>query len=212
MTWAALVFVVVAAATILLGWKTDLLRDNTPADFAPAVPAKGEFRRTYSLAQTQMAWWFCIIIASYVYIWSNQTTAGPILNSGALVLLGIGTGTALGAAIIEQTKTGTMTTLNAFNLAVMAQNATPSAQNLALVNQLAQKLASINFFDDILTDVNGICLHRFQTLAWTFVLGVIFLADVLKNDAMPVFDSTTLAVLGISGGTYLGFKIPEQPS
>jgi hypothetical protein len=28
---------------------------------------------------------------------------------------------------------------------------------------------------------------------------------------LPPFDTTILALIGISGGTYLGFKIPEQP-
>jgi len=27
---------------------------------------------------------------------------------------------------------------------------------------------------------------------------------------MPDFDTTTLALMGISSGTYLGFKIPEK--
>jgi len=27
---------------------------------------------------------------------------------------------------------------------------------------------------------------------------------------MPEFDNTLLALMGISSGTYLGFKIPEQ--
>jgi hypothetical protein len=29
---------------------------------------------------------------------------------------------------------------------------------------------------------------------------------------MPVFNTTLLALLGISNGAYLGFKVPEQSS
>jgi len=73
-------------------------------------------------------------------------------------------------------------------------------------------LASKNFFNDILTDVNGVSLHRFQALIWTIVLGAVFLIEVVVEEKMPEFDPYVLGVLGISAGTYLGFKIPEQPS
>jgi hypothetical protein len=29
---------------------------------------------------------------------------------------------------------------------------------------------------------------------------------------MPDFDNTLLALMGVSSGTYLGFKIPEKPA
>lgn len=50
--------------------------------------------------------------------------------------------------------------------------------------------------------------HRFQMLAWTMLLGFIFVAKVLDDRAMPEFSPMTLALLGISAGTYLGFKLP----
>ncbi|MEA3209611.1 MAG: hypothetical protein QOE70_2668 [Chthoniobacter sp.] len=50
--------------------------------------------------------------------------------------------------------------------------------------------------------------HRFQMLAWTMLLGFIFVAKVLDERAMPEFSPMTLALLGISAGTYLGFKLP----
>jgi hypothetical protein len=51
--------------------------------------------------------------------------------------------------------------------------------------------------------------HRFQMLAWTLLLGFVFVAKVLGDRAMPEFNTMTLSLLGISAGTYLGFKIPE---
>ncbi|HKV39453.1 MAG TPA: hypothetical protein VJX67_09585, partial [Blastocatellia bacterium] len=39
--------------------------------------------------------------------------------------------------------------------------------------------------------------------------GVIFCVEVYKNLSMPQFDPTLLALMGISAGTYLGFKFPE---
>ena len=69
---------------------------------------------------------------------------------------------------------------------------------------------SESFFKDILTDANGITLHRFQIVIWTVVLGALFVYGVYRELAMPEFSGTLLALMGISSGTYLGFKIPER--
>jgi hypothetical protein len=64
---------------------------------------------------------------------------------------------------------------------------------------------------DILSDSDGkIVLHRFQIVVWTFVLGVMFVTSVVTQLTMPEFSSTLLATMGISSGTYLGFKFPEK--
>ncbi len=63
---------------------------------------------------------------------------------------------------------------------------------------------------DLLTDANGAALHRFQLAAWTLVLAVIFLHRVYTDLAMPELDGTLLALMGISNGTYIGFKVPEK--
>ncbi len=69
---------------------------------------------------------------------------------------------------------------------------------------------SAGLLTDILTDVNGISFHRFQMLIWTIVLVVVFLSGVFHNLAMPPLDEKLLALMGISAGTYLGFKFPEK--
>jgi hypothetical protein len=51
-----------------------------------------------------------------------------------------------------------------------------------------------------------IAFHRFQIVVWTLILGVVFVSEVLTKLAMPVFDTTLLTLMGISSGTYLGFK------
>jgi len=70
--------------------------------------------------------------------------------------------------------------------------------------------ASDGFWNDILTDANGVSLHRFQMLVWTVVLAGVFLRGVYDDLAMPQFNGTLLALMGITSGTYLGLKIPEQ--
>ena len=60
-----------------------------------------------------------------------------------------------------------------------------------------------------MSDANGVNFHRFQMVAWTLVLGVIFAETVRRKLAMPDFDNTVLGLMGLSAGTYLGLKITE---
>ena len=66
-----------------------------------------------------------------------------------------------------------------------------------------------NFLLDILSDANGVSFHRFQIAAWTLVLGIIFIIQVYNVLAMPVFNGSLLALLGISAGTYVTLKTQE---
>jgi hypothetical protein len=67
------------------------------------------------------------------------------------------------------------------------------------------------FIADIFSDANGsFGLHRFQIVVWTVVLGIIFSVSVVTELQMPDFSTTLLATMGISAGTYLGFKFPEK--
>jgi hypothetical protein len=62
---------------------------------------------------------------------------------------------------------------------------------------------------DLLAENNLISFHRFQIFVWTLILGVMFVANVYNQLAMPEFSATLLGLLGISAGTYVGFKLPE---
>jgi hypothetical protein len=64
------------------------------------------------------------------------------------------------------------------------------------------------FFLDLLRERSSVDFHRFQMMTWTLILGVIFIFGVFQQLAMPKFDATLLALMGISSGTYLGFKWP----
>jgi hypothetical protein len=63
---------------------------------------------------------------------------------------------------------------------------------------------------DLLAENNLISFHRFQIFVWTLVLGIMFVANVYNELAMPQFSATLLGLLGISAGTYVGFKLPES--
>ncbi len=62
---------------------------------------------------------------------------------------------------------------------------------------------------DLLSEGGLISFHRFQIFVWTLVLGIIFTVSVYNELAMPEFSATLLGLLGISAGTYVGFKLPE---
>ncbi|MEO8622274.1 MAG: hypothetical protein ABI625_14485 [bacterium] len=136
----------------------------------------------YSLGRVQMAFWFVLVVLSFVYIWLI-TNGWDTINTTVLGLIGIGTGTALGAQLID---------------------GTPDDQP-PVVRE------SKHFIPDVLQDGDGYAFHRVQMFIWTIVLGILFLYSVWQRLSMPEFSATLLGLLGISGGTYIGFKIPETP-
>jgi hypothetical protein len=69
--------------------------------------------------------------------------------------------------------------------------------------------ASAGFLRDLISDDRGVvALDRLQVMVWTLVLGGIFLSSVFAYLTMPEFSATMLALMGISSGTYIGFKLP----
>ena len=83
-------------------------------------------------------------------------------------------------------------------------------QQLRTLSASQSPTVSSGFLRDILADASGYSFHRFQIFAWTIVLGIIFLSTVYNNLTMPEFSSTLLGLMGLSAGTYIGFKFPEQ--
>ena len=206
---------------------SEVLRDKDPIDF-PGVPsavpplAPLKIQRTYSLSQSQMVWWFWIVTGSFIYLFlknftgdlSHFDTLGGLQDSG-LILMGVGAGTAFGAAIIEQSRKDKGQALTDYNNAVCqltdpACQAVLFANPMQVIHESAEKLKSDGFFADVLSDANGVSLHRFQSFAWTAILGVLFLVGVFgSGKSMPTLSPQELTLLGISAGTYLGLKIPE---
>jgi len=96
-------------AIVLLIWlfarlahHSDILRDSgrPPSGLAPNGRPH---RRPFSLSRCQMAFWFFLVIVSYLLIW-QITNAIDIVNETVLGLIGIGAGTALGAAAVDASK------------------------------------------------------------------------------------------------------------
>ena len=105
---------------------------------------------------------------------------------------------------------------SARNVAMAAEAAEIPAKKDRLENQIEaeQKILegpdSDNFGMDLVSDSNGVSFHRFQNVAWSIVLGGVFVVQVWQNLAMPEFSTTLLTLMGITSGTYLGFKFPEK--
>jgi hypothetical protein len=173
---------------LYLAKATPILRDRN----AGVPPAQAP----YSLSRFQLAFWSFLVIAAYIFIWMITEELDTITGS-VLALLGIGSATALGATIIDQGKSPAPAASSTSAVLDPAVSAAPPA-------------VSQGFLHDVLSDSQGISIYRFQLFAWTLVLGVIFCASVYNGLQMPQFSSTLLGLMGISSGTYLGFKVPEQ--
>lgn len=124
--------------------------------------------------------WWFFIISTSFVAIWFITDSFSSLTTSILGLMGIGSGTALGSYMLQP----------------KSSDETPRETR--------------GFFTDLVSDENGVSFHRFQMVAWTVYLGVIFLMNVYTSLTMPNFDTTLLALMGISSGTYLGFKIPQK--
>lgn len=210
----AVVFVAFFFAPMPSGGKlTDSLRDRQ------AEPSS-DGKKPFSLARCQMAWWFFLVIAAYVFLWMVLGDLDTITGS-ILTLMGIGSGTALGAAMIDSSKKTEKeqaeAELSEAHATAQAATSTPADQvRLTMTERKVANLQGVvktrhtSVLADLLSDSNGYSFHRFQIAVWTVILGIIFVVAVAQQLAMPQFSETLLGLMGISSGTYLGFKFPER--
>jgi hypothetical protein len=198
----------------------------------------GDGLAPYSLARAQMAFWFLAVVGATLFLWI-ATGQLHILNETCLWLIGIGSGTALGSAIIAQSDVegkpgrfwisrlpketaddfGARLKLEADKAQALASVADASDEVKARADALACQLRSFaatpkrkwkRVFEDWLTDNQVYSFHRYQMFVWTIILGTIFVTKVLKYRELPTFDGTMLALMGITSGTYLGFKLQDS--
>lgn len=232
---------------LLLAAKTDVIRDT-------ASPLRPDGRRPFSLARTQMAFWFFLVIAAYFGLWVVTGDMDTITTS-TVALIGISAGTALGAALVDSGKAARHLAAHRLEpeeldrppaevLALLAERSRAAqAERRALLDAQARiaagderaleesrravaeaeaRLALLRqqseFFHlppwrrvlyDLLAEGDAISFHKFQIFVWTLVLGTIFVAEVARRLEMPEFSPTLLAIMGLSGGTYVGFKLPD---
>ncbi|MGO6968012.1 hypothetical protein [Rhizobium leguminosarum] len=69
--------------------------------------------------------------------------------------------------------------------------------------------ASRGFVQDILSTEDGPQMQRLQAVAWTIILGGIFVWIAVRDYRFPTFDVNLLLLMGIAQSLYLGFKFQE---
>ncbi len=143
----------------------------------------------FSLTKVQFGVWTVIISSSYLYLSITKgDCSGTPINKTALVLMGIFAGTAVASSIMDKNE--------------MNDNR-PRHQNSP----------SQGFFIDLLSDDNGISLHRFQNFIWTLIAMTVYIYKVYNVNSgcvLPELSDTLLALTGISSATYLVLRSKEN--
>lgn len=218
----SLAAVIVAMILVRLTKASGLLKDSMIPQVAPAD-------RTYSLSRTQMFFWFVVIVATYVYLFIAKS-AVPEVSDQAVMLMGISLATAGGAVWVDAAQSTPEDALNdalkALGLSsyqdvaqLPAQIGAADPAQLAALNDKALLLQTYKdktapfktqgLFRDLCTDINGTALHRLQAVAWTVIIGAIFVYEALLSGAMPNLSANLLALMGIGNAGYVGFKYNE---
>lgn len=242
--------IIILLVVIVLGRRTNFLRDRSGAErgkkptrwwhqLTPNFTPAGRNPPPFSLARCQMAFWTVLFAWGWLYLLlaSGQAT-WP--SDSILAVLGIATGTLLGARVIDRNKDQTAAALEARQRALgvqqntLAGNTAPGSPvpltttvlqaqhqlvevdtelqvvKRRLTDMQAVSKTSEGLAEDLLSDESGISIHRLQMVLWTLVLGGFFISTVLNAFSMPELHGNLLALMGISSGAYLGFKLPEK--
>jgi hypothetical protein len=236
-TWAVVAFLVaVAIAILILGKTTNLLRDGNGQANPPYSLAKHQMALWFLVVIG--AYIYIWLITGFFM--SISTTALTLIGiSGATGLIAVTmdaskrseevkTLIALRAEhdALEKALNDPATGLQTQLRATLPGSATATEltatiaprltrlQELKTLLSLASPVRAVNrvWYQDLLSDENGISFHRLQMALWTLVLVVVFIRAVYSDILMPDFDATLLGLIGISSGTYLGFKFPEKPA
>lgn len=153
--------------------------------WSPSI-LRESYNGVYSLGKSQMAFWGLLVILSFLGLWM-LTGSMERIPPQVLALLGISGTTGLGSLLMTKSK----------------------------LNGQTPRMSYSNwkkFLRDITDDGTGtgMSLQRLQVVAWTLILGMVFIRTVGKVMSMPEFSDTLLLLMGISNGLYLGFKFPEK--
>lgn len=172
--------------------------------------SKASGHQPYSWARVQLAWWTVIVLSSFIAILINRNIA-PTLHASTVILLGISAATTATARVID---------INDAD---------------KYYHRRHQDDFGKNFFEDILSDQNGISIHRFQAIVFNVAFGIWFIHAVLNNLStqgcelylsdevvhkhcmenkihyiMPPISNNNLILLGLSSATYAALKLTEN--
>jgi hypothetical protein len=210
--WALLALAVAISGALALLLRSNLARDTVSPQTGLAP---------YSLGRAQLFVWVANAMLAALAVWLE--TGDKTIPGGLLVALGIGGGTTLGSRVVDKSLWGDALVAHQ-NTIKQALFAAKQAANEGEVKRLEHQLqdaierhvhpkapSSESFLRDILTGVEGDALYRYQLVGWTLFILVQFWVSVLSRVELPDLDTTRLALMGMSAGTYLGLKLPEKP-
>jgi len=145
--------------------------------------------RPYSYSRVQLFFWTMIIFSLYLYFFAFTGILLPV-NSTVVLLLG-----------------GGLLVYSAGKIVDFRKAPAPAAGD-----GVAHKTEGL--FLDILSDNEGVTIHRFQSLVFNIIYGVGFVLMFFKNVnqclyPFPEFSNWQFALLGISSATYVGLKASE---
>lgn len=149
--------------------------------------------KPFSFSRVQLAWWTVIIFSSIISLLFLHKGL-PVIYSSTLYLLGISSGTTTLARLIDVSDN-----MNA----------------VALRHQ--DSSSGVNFFIDILSDENGISVHRLQAVLFNLFFGCWFIYNVLYNigvqnidNVIPDIQPNYLIWFSVSSATYAAVKSSEN--
>jgi hypothetical protein len=149
--------------------------------------------KPFSYSRVQLAWWTIIIFSSIISALFLHNGL-PVLFNSTLYLLGIASGTTAAARLID---------------------VSDQLKNNSFRHQ--DMNGGTNFLMDILSDGNGISIHRFQTVLFNILLGCWFIYNVVFNLAakniegiIPDIQPNYLVLLSLSTLTYTALKATEN--
>jgi len=173
--------VVLAGIILLIGFKTNLLRERN-SENSP-----------YSFSKFQFWLWTFIICPLFAIHWGWHFPSNPSINQTSLILLGISGGITLTSGILTQSLVS--------NKKAEIEKLKNTSTSLVDENQLLSTLKfykneSKGFWNDILTsNDNNMPVERLHNLVFTFVYIVIYITyffSYTENEVFPkVIDPLT---------------------
>jgi hypothetical protein len=148
----------------------------------------------FSYARTQLLWWTMIILSCYIFFYGITGVVLP-LNITAALLLGFG-------AVV-------------YGFGKVIDNRQIQESKGWRNQDLGAQKTKPDFIKDILSDDNGVSIHRFQAVLFNLIFGIGFIGGFVKaiiSQKYPFidFNEWQFALLGISSATYLGLKASEN--
>jgi|GEM_PF-2034917 len=171
---------------------TALCRNESYADDCTLKDVR---KRPFSYARVQLFWWTVIILFCYIWFYAAYNVLLP-LNSTVVILLGSG--------------------LAVFIFGKAIDNSQIEKNNKHVPTRHQDINNSKGFLTDILSDDNGVSIHRMQAVAFNIIFGLgfigYFFSSIATKHMYPFieFEPWQFSLLGVSAIGYLGVKANEN--